>query len=138
MQHLHLESASAGSDCAVLRVAGEIDVYTAPELREKLIALLDKGALHVILDLREVEFLDSTGLGTLVGALKRQRWRDGSLRLVIGSDQIIRIFRITGLVEVFPIHPTVPQSIASDDHWWEILGTGGHDVDTWCRDHGLL
>src|ERR1035441_8542666 len=54
-------------DCAVLRVAGEVDVYTAPELRQQLIKLVDSGAWHVVADLAGVDFLDSSGLGVLVG-----------------------------------------------------------------------
>ncbi len=74
MQPFHMESISAG-DCAVLRVAGEIDVYTAPELRQRVIHLLDNGSLHIVADLCGVDFLDSTGLGALVGSLKRLRMR---------------------------------------------------------------
>ena len=63
VQPFHLESITAGADCAVLRIGGEVDVYTAPQLRERVIQLLGHGARHIIADLREVEFLDSTGLG---------------------------------------------------------------------------
>ena len=96
VQPFHMESISAG-DCAVLRVAGEIDVYTAPELRQRVIHLLDNGSLHIIADLCGVDFLDSTGLGALVGSLKRLRMRGGSLKLVTGGGRILQIFRITGL-----------------------------------------
>lgn len=137
MQHFHLESTSAGGGGAVLRVGGEIDVYTAPKLREEVIELVDRGALYIIMDMREVEFLDSTGLGALVGVLKRLRTREGSLSLVISSDRIMRIFRITGLVKIFDIHPTVLQAITADAHWRQILDAGGHDIETWCRRNGL-
>jgi len=63
VQPFHLEPITVGADCAVLRIEGEIDVYTAPQLREHVIRLLASGARHIIADLREVEFLDSTGLG---------------------------------------------------------------------------
>jgi anti-sigma B factor antagonist len=137
VQHFHLDSVSAGDGCAVLRAAGEIDVYTAPQLREKLIELVDVGSLYLIGDLRGVEFLDSTGLGALVGGLKRLRTREGSLHLVMSSERIIRIFRITGLAKVFSIHPTVPEAITADSHWRHTLAAGGHDIERWCRDHGL-
>lgn len=138
MQHFHLESVGAQGGGAVLRVGGEIDVYTAPKLREGVIELLGAGAMHIIVDMREVEFLDSTGLGALVGALNRARTQDGSLRLVINSDRIIRIFRITGLVKVFAIHPTVPDAITADGHWRQILEAAGHDAESWCQRNGLL
>ncbi|MGP4049222.1 STAS domain-containing protein [Streptomyces sp. 2A115] len=116
VRDFHLTSITAGSDCAILQVAGEIDVYTTPMLREGVIDLLDKDAVHIITDMRNVEFLDSTGLGALVGSLKRLRVREGSLGLVIDSDRLLRIFRITGLIQVFPIHSSVPEAITADAH----------------------
>lgn len=99
-------------DHAVLEVAGEIDVYTAPKLREKLIELVNEGSFHLVVDLEKVDFLDSTGLGVLVGGLKRVRNHDGSLELVCTQDKILKIFRITGLTRVFPIHDSVADAIA--------------------------
>lgn len=98
-------------DHAVLEVAGEIDVYTAPKLREKLIELVNEGSFHLVVDLERVDFLDSTGLGVLVGGLKRVRNHDGSLELVCTQDKILKIFRITGLTKVFPIHDSVADAI---------------------------
>jgi len=92
---------------AVVDVKGEIDVYTAPKLREKLIELVTEGSYDVIVNLEGVDFLDSTGLGVLVGALKRVKAHDGSLALVCTQDKILKIFKITGLTKVFPIHETV-------------------------------
>src|SRR6516162_11145319 len=94
----HLEPITVGGDCAVLRVAGEVDVYSAPRLRERVVQLLADDVRHVVADLREVDFLDSTGLGALVGSLKRLREQDGSLKLVTAADRILTIFRLTGLV----------------------------------------
>jgi anti-sigma B factor antagonist len=96
----------------VLEVAGEIDVYTAPKLREKLIELVNEGSYHLVVDLEKVDFLDSTGLGVLVGGLKRVRNHDGSLELVCTQDKILKIFRITGLTKVFPIYDSVEDAIA--------------------------
>ena len=81
----------------VIAVSGEIDVYTAPKLREKLISLVEDGSYQLIVDLEGVEFLDSTGLGVLVGGLKRVRAHDGWIDLVCTQSRILRIFRITGL-----------------------------------------
>jgi anti-sigma B factor antagonist len=91
----------------VLDVGGEIDVYTAPQLRERLVALVEDGARQVVVDLSRVEFLDSTGLGVLVGALKRLRSVDGDLSLVCPRERLLKIFRITGLDGVFTIHDSV-------------------------------
>lgn len=91
----------------VLEVGGEIDVYTAPQLRERLVSMVDGGARRVVVDLGRVEFLDSTGLGVLVGALKRLRGVSGELLLVCNQERLLKIFRITGLDRVFTLYPTV-------------------------------
>jgi anti-sigma B factor antagonist len=96
----------------VVAVAGEVDVYTAPTLDDRLTSLVDAGDVRVVVDLTDVEFLDSTGLGVLVKALKRTREKEGSLDLVVASDRILKVFRITGLDTVIPIHATVDSAIA--------------------------
>ncbi|GLY26032.1 anti-sigma B factor antagonist [Micromonospora pallida] len=98
----------------VLEVGGEVDVYTAPRLRERLIELIDGGARKVVVDLGRVDFLDSTGLGVLVGALKRLRSVGGTFALVCDKEPLLKIFRITALDQVFPLHPTVAAAIAAD------------------------
>ena len=97
----------------VIEVGGEIDVYTAPKLREKLITLVEEGSYQLIVDMEGVEFLDSTGLGVLVGGLKRVRAHDGWLDLVCTQSRILRIFKITGLNKVFSIHNSVVEAIAA-------------------------
>ena len=97
----------------VIDVQGEIDMYTAPRLRELLINLVSKGSYQLVVDLGKVGFLDSTGLGVLVGGLRRVRAHDGSLDLVCMQQRILKIFRITGLTEVFGIYETVDQAIAA-------------------------
>ena len=89
---------------AVLSVHGEVDVYTAPKFRERLIELVTEGKHQIIVDLEGVDFLDSTGLGVLVGALKRVRTQDGELALVCTQPRILKVFEITGLTKVFPMH----------------------------------
>jgi anti-sigma B factor antagonist len=97
----------------VIEVSGEIDVYTAPRLREKIISLVDAGSYGLVVDMERVEFLDSTGLGVLVGGLKRVRAHDGSIDLVCTQGRILRIFRITGLSKVFDIYETVDDALAA-------------------------
>ena len=111
---LSLETRAEG-DRTIVAVGGEIDVYTAPTLREKLIDLVSQGQQHIVVDMEHVEFLDSTGLGVLVGGLKRVRAQDGSLRLVCTQERILKIFRITGLEKVFPIHGSVAEAVAATD-----------------------
>jgi anti-sigma B factor antagonist len=102
-------------DRTVVVVGGEIDVYTAPKLREHLIDLVSGGSYNLIIDMESVDFLDSTGLGVLVGGLKRVRSHEGSLNLVCTQDRILKIFRITGLTKVFPIHATVDEALAAPE-----------------------
>jgi anti-sigma B factor antagonist len=98
----------------VIDVAGTIDISTAPRLRELLIDLVSTGNCQLIVNMERVEFLDSTGLGVLVGGLKRVRALDGSLELVCTRERILKLFRITGLAKVFGIHQTVDQAIAAN------------------------
>jgi len=138
VQPFHLEAVTVGADCAVLQIRGEVDVYTAPQVRERVIRLLAGGARHVIADLREVSFLDSTGLGALVGSLKRLREQDGSLGLVVADGKITTVFRVTGLDRVFALHTSLPAAIDGDQHWQAALAGEGRGTADWCRDHQLL
>lgn len=97
----------------IVAVGGEIDVYTAPRLRDKITELVSNGAYDIVVDMQEVEFLDSTGLGVLVGGLKKVRAHDGSLQLVCNQDRLLKIFRITGLAKVFVIHETADEALAA-------------------------
>jgi anti-sigma B factor antagonist len=108
---LNVYSDTPGS--TVVAVGGEIDVYSAPKLRERLIALVDSGSYNLIVDMEAVEFLDSTGLGVLVGGLKRVRAHDGWIDLVCTQGRILRIFRITGLSKVFSIYNSVAEALAA-------------------------
>jgi anti-sigma B factor antagonist len=138
---LHVTAITAGN-CAVLRIAGDVDGYTAPELRQQLIDLVDKGTRHIVADLREVDFLDSTGLGALVGGLKRMRLRQGSLELVVSGGRVMQLFDITGLSRAFVLHKSILDAIAADLHWQAALaggdpGPGDYRAEEWCRAHEL-
>lgn len=97
----------------VVSASGEIDVATAPPLRDRLQAMTTSGKSTVIVDLLGVTFLDSTALGVLVGALKRCREAGGDLPLVITEPRILKVFEITGLTGVFPIHGSVEDAARS-------------------------
>ncbi|HUR75018.1 MAG TPA: STAS domain-containing protein [Sporichthya sp.] len=99
------------SDRAVVRVGGELDAHTATQLRQCLLGVTSEGPLQVTLDLSELSFVDSTGLGVLIGALKRQRTRGGTLTLTGLSGPVRRVFEITRLVETFDIaEPALDES----------------------------
>jgi anti-sigma B factor antagonist len=97
----------------IVAVGGEIDVYTAPKLRDKITELVAAGTYDLVIDMEGVEFLDSTGLGVLVGGLKKVRAHDGTLQLVLTQDRLLKIFRITGLAKVFVIHDSADAALAA-------------------------
>jgi len=97
----------------IVAVGGEIDVYTAPKLRDKITELVADGVYNLVIDMEAVEFLDSTGLGVLVGGLKKVRAHDGSLELICTQDRLLKIFRITGLAKVFVIHDSADGALAT-------------------------
>lgn len=88
---------------ALLSIHGEIDVYTSPKVKESIISLIDRGKYNIVVNLEEVRYIDSTGLGVLIGALKKLREHSGNITLVCSNPQIKKIFQITGLVKIFGI-----------------------------------
>lgn len=105
-QEFLIEQRSDG-DVPVIAVTGEIDVASAPQLREGLQRVIATGKTTIVLDLLGVTFLDSTALGVLVGALKRCRESGGDLQVVVAEPRILKIFEITGLTSVFTIVDSV-------------------------------
>ena len=97
----------------VVAVSGEVDVYSAPALKDSLTELMQSGASTVVVDLSDVAFLDSTGLGALVEARAATTEAGGSLPIVCSHERILKLFTITGLDGVFSIHPTVDEAVAA-------------------------
>jgi anti-sigma B factor antagonist len=106
-------TSSEGANVTVVSVGGEIDVYTAPILREALDKQIALGHGNLIVDLDDVSFMDSTGLGVLVGRLKRVRGQSGSLRLVCTQERVLKVFKITGLDKVFAIYESLVEARAA-------------------------
>lgn len=98
---------------AVLSVRGEIDFYTAPRFHEALIGLVTEGRRQIVVDLLGVDFLDTTGLGVLIGGLKRVRSHDGELVLVCTTPRVLRVFEATRLTKVFPIFDSVDAAVSA-------------------------
>ena len=94
---------SADDDACVVRIIGVVDASTAPTVEETLTDLIQSDSTHLVLDLSEMEFIDSTGLGVLVIALKRVAERDGSLLLRSPRSGARKVLSITRLDQVFPI-----------------------------------
>jgi anti-sigma B factor antagonist len=104
-----------GSDRHVIAVQGEIDLFTAPELKQVLAEAIEQGRLRIVVDLTGTTFLDSTALGVLIGAVKRLRSREGALAIVNTDDSIAKTFEITGLDQIFTITVTRDDALAALD-----------------------
>lgn len=101
---------STVGDVQVFGVAGEIDVHTAPQVDEALAAAAGPGAL-IVVDLSQVEFIDSTGLSVLVRALARARDEDGALAVVATTERVTKVLRLTGLDAVLAVYETVDAAV---------------------------
>jgi anti-sigma B factor antagonist len=101
-----------GDDSYVISLAGEVDLYTAPEFKQQLLEVIAQGGKNVVVDFSSTTFIDSTTLGVLVGGVKRLRTNDGQLTLVCNDRNITKIFEITGLDRVFTIYPTRDEAVS--------------------------
>ena len=100
-------------DHTVLSPHGDVDFATGPELRKRITETLVAGDVHLVVDLLGVDFIESTGLGALIGGRRRAQALNGSLSLVCTEEQLLRIFEITGLDKVFDIYATIDEAVAS-------------------------
>jgi anti-sigma B factor antagonist len=107
-----VKTESVDDSTYVISLAGEVDLYTAPEFKQQLLDVIGKGAKDVVVDFSDTTFIDSTTLGVLVGGVKRLRTQDGQLSLVCSDRNITKIFEITGLDRVFTIYPTRDEALA--------------------------
>lgn len=107
---LDISIVTQGESC-VLSLTGEVDVYTAPALRERLLEANETACGVVIVDMTAVEFIDSSGLGVLVSGLKRVRERGAEMKIITERESILKIFQITGLDRVFLICPTLSDAM---------------------------
>ncbi len=108
-----LEVDASHAPVVVIRLTGEVDVFSAPRLREKIIELVNQGHRLLVIDLDAVDFLDSTGLGVLVGGLKRLRSHDGEMSVVCNQPRVLRVFELTRLDGVFALHQTVTDAVTT-------------------------
>ncbi len=108
-----IKTEELGGDAYVISLAGEVDLYTAPEFKQQLLEVIGQGGREVVVDFSDTTFIDSTTLGVLVGGVKRLRTNEGQLSLVCSDRNITKIFEITGLDRVFTIYPTRDEALAS-------------------------
>ena len=109
--NFHIDDESIDSETHVIELGGEVDLYTAPEFKERLVQVIEDGKKQLVVDLSKATFIDSTTLGVLVGGVKRLRPSGGSLALVCTDQNITKIFEITGLDRVFPIHASREEAL---------------------------
>lgn len=100
--NLHVEVKREDFECLV-EIKGEIDAYTAPQLKSELVPIAEQKGIQLTLDLSNVSYIDSTGLGVLVGTLKLTRKNEGNMSLIGLNDRVSRLFKITGLNEIMDI-----------------------------------
>lgn len=98
----------------VVAVRGEVDLFTAPEFKQRVMAPIGAGVDHVVVDLMETTFIDSSSLGVLIGAHRRLKARGGRLVVACAEEAIIKTFRITGLDTVFTLTESVEAALSED------------------------
>jgi len=108
-----IKTEQLAGDSYVISLAGEVDLYTAPEFKQQLLDVISQGGKNVVVDFSDTTFIDSTTLGVLVGGVKRLRSNDGQLALVCSDRNITKIFEITGLDRVFSIYATRSDAVAN-------------------------
>ena len=106
-----IQTEQIGDARHVIALTGEVDLYTAPELKTQMLEVIADGSMDVIVDFTGTTFIDSTTLGVLVGGVKRLREKGGRLSIVCSDRNITKIFEITGLDRVFTIYPTRAEAL---------------------------
>jgi anti-sigma B factor antagonist len=115
VMNFHIEDESHKADSIVIKLQGEVDLYAAPELKDRVNGAIEAGHKKLVLDLSEATFIDSTTLGILVSGMKRLRPRGGMLAVLCPDPTMARIFDITGLNRMFSVHDTLEGALAALD-----------------------
>jgi anti-sigma B factor antagonist len=100
----------------LIAVHGELDLFTTPELRTRINEMIDEGTRELIVDLSETAFVDSTGLGVLLAAMKRLRSCDGELVILDSSSNVLKTFEVAGVDQILTIVRSYDQASAALDH----------------------
>ena len=112
VREFRIDDVGPRSAVTVLAVYGDADLYSAPELRERLCSAISGGASTLVVDLSETTLIDSTSLGVLLGVMKQLRAQGGEIRLVVPRPELRRILEITMLDRVFTLHETQEDALA--------------------------
>ncbi len=97
----------------VVSASGDVDVHSAPVLEAAVAPLSRRAGVALVVDLSGVEFIDSTGLGVIVTTLKHVREADGTLSVVVSTPRVLKVFALTGLDVVIPLHATLAEALPS-------------------------
>jgi anti-sigma B factor antagonist len=103
------------NDLGVIALSGEVDIYTAPQFKARLNEMLDDGVKRLVVDLSDVDFIDSTALGVLIGGVRSIRAASGQMALVVATRPVERVLSITGLDRVFAICDTREDALKTFD-----------------------
>ena len=112
--NLTVDTRNLADNVSVITLEGEIDVYTSIQLKQDISDILAAGVKYLVLNLSKVEYLDSTGLGVLIGTLKKLRESGGNMIIVGPAMRIMRIFEITGLYKIFAIYATEEEAASKE------------------------
>ncbi|NLC58542.1 MAG: STAS domain-containing protein [Armatimonadetes bacterium] len=100
----------------VIKLEGEVDIYTCPQLKDTIIHLIDEGEYHIIIDMEKVPYIDSAGLGVLVGARRRVGEHDGSISIVNPNPSVYKVLEITRLTKIFDVYQDRDAALAATGH----------------------
>lgn len=110
---MKIERSLVADTIPVLRLSGELDLNSVPDVRRSIRGLIDEGLVNFIIDLSGLDFIDSSGLGVLVGGLARVREKQGEIKIACSNKRILRIFEMTRLTQLFEIYPTAEEAARS-------------------------
>lgn len=108
---LNIHLRSSDDETQIFELQGSLDIATSPTVRAALLDSAQRGQHRIVVDLSRLDFIDSTGLGALIGSQRRAKENRGEVRLVVREGQILRLLRITGLLAVFGVYPTLDDAL---------------------------
>ncbi|MCE5237243.1 STAS domain-containing protein [bacterium] len=131
---MNIQKTALSDEATLFAPAGELDAYTGPQLREELAEAVADGARWLVLDMSRVEYIDSVGLGIIVGAAKRTVEQGGNLAVVAARPNVLRVFEISGTRELLNVVETLDE--ARERLSWPVGGCGCDDAPA-PADHGV-
>ena len=97
----------------VISLRGEIDLYNAPEIRELVEKLITEKQVHIVIDMEEVTYIDSSGIGALISSLNNLKKKNGSLKITNITGSVRKVFELTKLSSFFDIYESIPEALSA-------------------------